>query len=108
MTNQLIVLDDKDSRRELWGLIHRLPPRMRVEFLQDCCGRVATRNRMRLPVPAVWKMRATVDQAYRCDKADTVLTNEIYMDLVQLFNTYDLDALATATRLEALVKRLRL
>lgn len=105
--SQLLVLDDRDSRREIWHLIHRLPPRERIAFLRRCCGRVPLNNRGHLPVPAVRHLRSTVELAHRCDRADAVLTNEIYMDVLQLLNTWGLDAAATARDLEQLVKRLR-
>jgi hypothetical protein len=103
--NQLLVLDSRDDRRELHGLLHRLPPKRRLEFLEWCCKQVPPAAK--LPVPAVWKMRATVEQAYRCEKANEVLSNEIYCDLLQLFNVYHLDAMKTALELTALVRRLR-
>lgn len=104
MKPQLLIIDTLDDRRELHGLLHRLPPRDRIRFLQTCCARVP-RGSDRLPVPAVWSMRATVDQAYRDDRADLRLTNEIYADVLQLFNQYRLDAVATALLLTEWVRR---
>ncbi len=105
--SQILVLDNVDDRRELHSLLHRLPPAQRLAFLKYCCSQVPKTNSNRLPEPAVWKMRATMEMAYRCEKASEVLTNEIYCDILTLFNSFSLDAMATATALERLVRALR-
>jgi hypothetical protein len=107
VNSQLVTIDSKDDRVEIWHLLHRLPPHERVAFLQWACKQVPQNGKGHLPVPSVWKMRATLDQARRCDRADRVLTNEIYCDLNQLFNTWGLDAVKTAVELTNLVRRLR-
>lgn len=106
MNSQLRVLDNTDDRRELHGLLAKLPPRERVAFLERCCKNVP-QGRGKLPVPAVWKMRATVEMAMRCDRADLALTNEIYCDLQSLFAEFGLDAVKTAVELERLVRKQR-
>ena len=107
MKPAFLILDDFDSRREIHGLLHRLPPRIRIEFLAWACKQVPKNNANRLPEPAVWKMAATVDLAYRCETANLVLTNEIYSDVLQLAATFQLDLVATAKSLERLVRTLR-
>ncbi len=105
--SQLLTLDTKEDRREVWHLLHRLPPKVRVRFLEWCCKQVPQGPGCHLPVPAIWKMATTLDRAYRSDEEDTRLTNEVFMDVVQLWSTYSLDPLKTAMALENLVRRLR-
>lgn len=107
MKPEYLTLDDVDSRREIWHLLNRLPPQKRLDFLSYACRCVPKNAKGHLPEPAVWKMRSSVELAGRCDKASEVLTNEVYLDLVQLAATWDLDLLATAHELTALVRRLR-
>ena len=102
MKSQLLTLDTKDDRRELHGLLGKLPPRERLRFLEWCCGSAPKGSK--LPVPAVWKMRATAEEAMRCDRADLRLTNEIFCDLLSLFGQWQLDAVKTAVELERLVR----
>jgi len=102
-----LSVDTVDDRREVWHLLHRLPPDHRVAFLQWACKQVPPTNANRLPEPAVWKMRATADLARRCDRADNALTNECYSDILQLAATWGLDLVKTAHALERLVRALR-
>jgi hypothetical protein len=98
--NQRITLDDDlDSRREVWHLLHRLPPQARVLFLVDAAARCRADAAGRLPAPLVWKMQTTLDQARRCDRADERLTNEIYADLIVMWGNWNLDAMETTLRL---------
>ncbi len=103
MTPNLLVLDTKDDRREIHGLLHHLPPRDRIGFLVACCHRCPPQRVM--PHPVVTGMLATLAQAYRCDRADGALTNEVYADLLNLMNVYRLDAAATTLLLVEWVKR---
>lgn len=100
--NQLLVLDDRDSRREVWHLLHRLPPRARVAFLAHCCTLVPKGN---LPEPVVYGMREKVRAAHHDERGDVRLTNDVYGSLLQLFNDFALDAARTAVTLEEWVKR---
>lgn len=110
MTNprpQITLDDTLDSRRELHRLLSKLPPRDRIKFLEFCCASVPQNEKGHLPVPRVGKMRATVEMAYKCDRASDVLTNEIYCDLLVLATQYKLDLLKTAKALEQLVRQRR-
>jgi hypothetical protein len=107
MKPEYLTLDDVDSRRQLHGLIHRLPPRERVAFLKWACTQVPKDGKGHLPEPAVWKMRATLEQSHRCDRADLALTNEVYGDLLTLAVNFQLDLVKCALALEQLVRRLR-
>ncbi len=104
MKPQTLVLDTNDDRREIRNLLSRLPPPHRIRFLEWACS-VVPQGQRRLPVPVVTDMRITADQAYRCDHADARLTDEVYVDILQLFHQYELDAASTARELEAWVKR---
>lgn len=106
MSSQLFVLDTRDDRIAVWHLLHRLPPRDRIGFLKWACTQVPQNAKGHLPVPHVRGMRATCDQAYRCDSADRALTNECYADILILFSQWNLDAMKTAVALEARVKYL--
>lgn len=109
MKPQFLTLDTLSDRRDLHGMLHRLPPHARLDFLKSCCQNVPKTNKNRLPVPTVSaKLALNLDRAYRSDAEDIKVTNEIYMDIISLLNTWNLDAVATAVRLENLVRSLRL
>lgn len=97
-TSPLIAIDSKEDRREVWHLLHRLPPADRVHFLVFACRQVP-QGKGKLPVPCVQHMQTTLEMAYRCDRADSRLTNECYGDILVLFAQWGLDALATACEL---------
>ncbi len=105
--SNLLVLDTLSDRRDIYLLLHRLPPRTRFQFLEWCCKQVPQGPGCHLPVPAIWKMATTLDRAYRSEAESERLSNEVYVDLLTLFNQYALDPLKTATALEGLVRRLR-
>lgn len=106
--NSVITLDDTlDSRRELHTLLGKLPPRERIAFLEWACKQVPQNEKGYLPVPRVGEMQTTCDMAYRCDRADLRLTNEVYFDLLQLAATYHLDLLKAAVILEKLARNRR-
>ena len=58
-----------------------------------------------MPVPVVTKMLTTLEYAYRNDEANARLTNEVYADILQLFNSFGVDALRVAGEAVAWVKR---
>ncbi len=105
--SNLLILDTKEDRREVFHLLHRLPPRTRIAFLQWACKQVPQGPGCHLPVPAIWKMATTLDRAYRNDAEDVRLSSEVWLDLLSLYSTYGLDPLKTAMALESLVRRLR-
>jgi hypothetical protein len=100
----ILQLDTLDDRREVHSLLARLPPRDRVRFLSECCSRVP-QSKGKLPVPVVTHLRETIDRAYRCDRSDERLTNELYGDLLGLFNAWGLDVAATVRLLTEWVRR---
>ncbi len=105
MTSQLLVLDDKDSRREVWHMLHRLSPRRRLAFLKFCCSQVP-QGEGKLPIPVVSaKMAQNLDRAYRNDSEDEKVTNEVYFDLLGLFQGWELDAMKTALTLREWVRQ---
>lgn len=97
-------IDTLDDRRELHHLLGKLSPRDRVLFLAECCRRVP-QAKGRLPVPVVTHLQTTLDQAYRCDRADQRVTNEVMGDLLMLMNQWGLDAIATAILLTEWVRK---
>jgi len=105
VTSSLLYLDTVDDRREIHSLLHRLPPADRVRFLRWACRACPARNDKKIPVPSTWSMQTTLEQAYRCDRGDLRLTNEIYADVMSLLNTWDLDAGVALAELVAWVKQ---
>lgn len=103
-TKQLLVIDTRDDRRELHYLLSKLSPNDRIAFLTWACQQ-APQGTGRLPVPCVQMMATTIEQAYRCDRADTRLTNEVYCDLLSLLNNFDVDAVKVTLELEQWLKR---
>jgi hypothetical protein len=100
-----LVYDSKDDRLEIWSLLHRLSPRKRIAFLKYAASRVKPNAAGHLPVPMTWSMRTTYEQAYRCDRADQRLTNEVFCDLLQLGNAWGLDLATTLNDLVLWVRR---
>lgn len=98
----LLVLDTHDDRREIWHLLHRLPPPARVRFLAWCCSVVpGVRGNRPLPQP----MPEMVRDAMRCDRGDQRLTNSVYWDICVLSAQWGLDLRSAAGQLERLVRR---
>ena len=100
----ILAIDTLDDRREVWHLLHRLPPARRVAFLADCCRRVPGNARGHRPTPSA-RMAPTVAAAARCDAADHRLTTLVYTDLLVLSSQWGLDLAAAAVRLEGWVRR---
>lgn len=96
--SELLSLDTADDRREIWSALHRLPPADRVNFLRFACTMVPP-GAVRLPEPVVGHMKTTLGLAYRCDRADARLTNEVYCDLLSLLNDFHVSAAALTTEL---------
>lgn len=101
----LLTLDTLDDRREIWILLHRLPPVERVRFVGAACERVSAANGGQGPRPA--RYRAMLEAARWCDRADVALTNSAYLDLLQLAANWKLDLSVAALRLETLVRQAR-
>ncbi len=100
-----LLLDNLDDRREVWRLLHRLPPSERIGFLRSCCRRVS--NRGRNPTPDPLKYPVLVRDASRSDRDDERLTSEVYLDFWMLVFDYSLDHVSAARELEASVRRSR-
>lgn len=101
----LLELDTLDDRREIWHLLHRLPPADRVRFLRYACASCVPNRKGHLPAPCVRLMRTTVADARRCDDGDRRFTNEVYADLIQVVSGWALDPVAVANRLVEWVRR---
>jgi hypothetical protein len=104
----LLVIDTLDDRREVWSLLHRLPPRERLCYLRWCCAQVSDPVTGNGPTPLI--AGETVRMAYRCDRADTRLTNEVYGCYLSLVGQHSaisrrsLDPVVAAVELERVVR----
>ena len=102
------VLDTLDDRREIWHLLHRLPPRDRFRFLQFCCLHAYLPNSRIHPTASWFRMGRRIVRAQRsgqrADEQDLALTNEIYIDLWALVIQYGLSARFFAPRLELAIR----
>lgn len=97
-----LALDTLDDRREIWHLLHRLPPPARVRFVEWACGQVeGVRGNRPCPMPAGEMIR----DARRCGRGDERLTNSAYMDLLMLACQWGLDMDAIARQLETWVRK---
>lgn len=99
-----LALDTLDDRREIYHLLHRLPPAGRVAYLDWCCRRATLGTSGAHPRPATW-LHSRARDAGRCDRADDRLTTEIYVDVVSLANAYRFDLPAALTELVRRVRR---
>lgn len=97
-----LTLDNTDDRRELFNLIHRLPPAARLAYLHKACEAVKDGLGNGLfPLPS---MRQMVADAERCDRGDERLSNAVWCDLLQLSANRGLDLAAVALDLEQVAK----
>lgn len=100
----IVAHDNLDDKRELWGLLKRLPPRQRVQFLHWCCIQATVPSTRTQPrVQPATEQRAEL--AMRDDSADTALTYECYFDIFAMANQYELDLDKTLDKLVELVRR---
>lgn len=86
-----ILYDNLDDRREIYRLLSRLAPAVRVKWLEWCCKQVTVPNSRIHPEPSYRRMRGRIDEAYRHDRGDEVLVAEVYFDVWQLAHQYHLD-----------------
>lgn len=99
-------LDNLDDRREVHGLLAKLSPRRRYNFLAWACEQCWLPNSNVHPSPSWFRMGERVRAATRGDdEQDLALTNEIYTDLWHLTMQYELSARVIAAALEACVRR---
>ena len=108
----VILMDNRDDRREVWtALIRGLDPIRRVDFLDWCCNLLratttgpsfvmiqnarADREKMYLLVRAAWRGDAA---------ADMILTNQIYADITGLGHQWGLCLATVAVELESWAK----
>ena len=98
-----LAWDNLDDRREVWRLLHRLPPVLRVQWLAWCCKQVESRYGPVAPKLHIYK--PLVASAGKDDRPDEILTNEVFIDWWRLASQYGLDQIATAQRLVEVVKR---
>jgi hypothetical protein len=99
-----IVYDNVMDRKEVWHLLHRLHPQRRVEWLAWCCKTVTLPGSRLHPEPSLRRMGERLRMALRDDRADEVITNEIYFDVFQLAHSYSLDLDKATARLVEVVR----
>lgn len=106
MTKLLTAVDTLDDRRELWHLLHRVSPARRVRFLEWAC-RAAPGEVGQRPTVSHHRMSARVVAAHRdpTGKADEMLTNEIYGDLLVIAAQWNLDLRVACRAAEQFVRR---
>lgn len=96
--------DTLDDRREVWRLLHRLPPGKRVRFLQWAAeqSKIVKGNK-----PVHTTPRSVVEAAIRDygNGADTNLTNSLYTELGMLYVQWNVDPKTIAEELEQRVRR---
>ena len=106
MATSIQLLDTVDDRREIWHLLHKMPPLRRVLFLQRVCATIRLKDpHGNGPVPMGFAEK--VADAERCERGNERLTNAVYADVIAAANQYDLDLVKLACELEQLVKRPR-
>lgn len=98
----LLVMDNVSDRREMWHLLHRMPPRDRVRFLKWACGQVGGPGVRTRPEPTY--ERSLIDLAYRDDSADLRVTNLVYYDVWVLVGQWEADPIKLGIELDRRVK----
>ena len=104
MKPTLLQIDTLDDRREIWHLLHRLPPDARLAFMDWACSLVVAPGNTR-PVMSRLRMAATIAAAWRDNDADEQLTNLLYGDLLVLGSQWGVDLVRCTLALEQWVKR---
>ena len=92
---RLYILDDLDSRREIWQALHHVTPEQRV-----CVLAAISRTIPGWFGRGIRVMQETFDKATWADRvygASTNLTNEVYRDLWLLVSNYGLDPVRMGT-----------
>lgn len=108
---KLQEVDNRDDRREIWHLLHRLQPFERIGFLSAECEIVPHGTRspdgqfILRPVPLFHKMRPLALAAHNGGAPDEMLTNEVYGDLLLLTLQYGTVPSEMAVRLESRIRR---
>lgn len=100
----ILQIDNLDDRREVYFLLHRLPPDRRLAFMDWCCSRIVAPGGTR-PTPSRVRMAETIAAAWKCSEADERLTGMLYGDFLLLGSQWALDLVAAALELEQWVRR---
>jgi uncharacterized protein YprB with RNaseH-like and TPR domain len=105
--SQLLTMDDRDTKLEIRHLLTKLSPHRRVAFLEWCGlnaarpARIVVDRKVDLPNT----MQERVVAAYRSDRDDDVLTNDVLCNFWMLVAQWGLDAERAALVLEQYVRR---
>lgn len=88
---QLITHDNLDDRREAFTLLSHLPPQRRIAFLRSCLAKSAYGNASDVRLNPNAYTLDLADKARWDDECSERLTREIYHDLWNLANQWQLD-----------------
>lgn len=93
----LLAVDTLDDRREIFHLLHRLPPASRIAFVNRVCKSVVLKGSA--THPGVGRSTfALAALAMRNDKANEALTTDLFFDLWHLamqFENFNWDSVLT-------------
>ena len=102
MKPSYLSLESLDDRREIWHLLHRMPPAARLSYLYKCCEAVKDGLGNGLfPLPS---MKQMVRDAEHCERGNERLTNAVWTDALQLCANRGLCLAAVALDLEQVAK----
>ncbi len=101
----LKAYDDRDTRKEFVLLLDRLPPHLRVRWLNWCC-RQAKNHAYREFRPKVKEETFALAEKARWDSScDQRLTQEVYRDVFYVHEQWDLDLDLALARLVEVARR---
>jgi hypothetical protein len=101
----IIVYDNQDDRREFINLMACLPPRVRLDWMIDCCKRACSPKYSHVKPKVKKEMGILADRARWDDQADARLTQEFLQDWLMLICQFKFDAEASLKRLVSLAKK---
>lgn len=99
-----LFYDTLDDRREIYHLLHRLPPHKRIRFVDQCCH-TAKLGRHHSTIRVSHSSRLLADQARKCDRADQALTMDLYNDLWMLSTHYSFNLDNALSQLVRMVRK---
>jgi len=103
--HQLITVDNRDDRTEFVNLIARLPPRVRLAWLLDCCKRAHSPNYQEIRPQVQQDTYDLVEKARWDSSADERLTQDVFQSTLYLSAQFKFDLAAALSRLVVLAKK---
>lgn len=104
MGSETLLYDTRDDRRELWHLLHRVPPLWRICWLECCCQRVVLQGTTRNHPVVSQRMQQITEEAYQEDRSDQALTNQVYYDFWILVHQWQLQPLEALLQAEQMAQ----